>query len=369
MGVKTQIDRINSEVTEQTALIEEIKTILEGKAAALEGWTTGEIQVQDGNGKYPDISFSVPSGRRETYYFLLPDLTEVPDMMYVNLTDANDYELTDPGQEPIIREYMYVKSTNTFLSNKTIDKTFLIMPYVTQNGVVFALGRVNSENLPMAKYSYNTTVNKYMPELQEKTVTPGAAAKEVTPDSGYNALSKVTVNGDLNLVPENIADGVSIFGVNGTLGFRTQSKIAQPMPYMRDIKPDEGWDGLGQVTVMPRPLIVNEITVTGSYTSGTYQQGYWAGLDYRLGAWYLLIVVRGGTSTAYESIYFTNASLPSGVTLEGQSYYSGTSMTSGSMYVAVYKGIAADVDITLDFNSINSSSDYVQCAVTIANVA
>ena len=63
MGVKTQIDRINSEVTEQMVLIEEIKTILEGKAAALEGWTTGEIQVQDGNGKYPDISFSGPPNR------------------------------------------------------------------------------------------------------------------------------------------------------------------------------------------------------------------------------------------------------------------------------------------------------------------
>ena len=54
------------------------------------------------------------------------------------------------------------------------------------------------------------------PNLQEKTVTPNTSGLEVIPDAEYDGLSKVTVNGDTNLISENIKEGVNIFGVEGT---------------------------------------------------------------------------------------------------------------------------------------------------------
>ena len=56
------------------------------------------------------------------------------------------------------------------------------------------------------------------PELptQSKTVTPTANGFTVSPDSG-KVLSSVVVNGDADLVPANVRNGVNIFGVTGTM--------------------------------------------------------------------------------------------------------------------------------------------------------
>lgn len=59
------------------------------------------------------------------------------------------------------------------------------------------------------------SATQQLPTQRAKTVTPGTT-EQIAAASGLYTTGDVKVAGDANLVAENIAEGVSIFGVQGT---------------------------------------------------------------------------------------------------------------------------------------------------------
>ena len=70
------------------------------------------------------------------------------------------------------------------------------------------------ENTPFADYPGKINLIKGI--LQTKNLNVTAAGGDVTPDSGYDGFSKVTLPAEPNLVAANISNGVRIFGVTGS---------------------------------------------------------------------------------------------------------------------------------------------------------
>ena len=131
----------------------------------------------------------------------------------------------------------------------------------------------NNESLErVAKAVNNMQENPY---LQIKNVVPSATEQKVLPDDVYLALSEVNVSGDNNLIPDNIKQGVSIFGVEGTLQENPELQEKEVSPSAEGnvvVEPDEGVYGLSKVTVRQINLeskVVtpgnDEIIVTPSY--------------------------------------------------------------------------------------------------------
>lgn len=180
---------------------------------------------------------------------------------------------------------VYVESTNLL----TGDKTYLLYTLAAASsgkGKLKRLGYVSSntnntypDDGEKDGYWY-TKVGSENLKLQSKTVRPSQTEQTITPDTDYNGLSSVVVEGSTNLDPKNIMYGVKIFDYTGTatmdadakayeiikgktayvygnkiIGtyepptFTTQKKSVTPSAAQQVIAPDSGYNGLSQVTV------------------------------------------------------------------------------------------------------------------------
>lgn len=192
---------------------------------------------------------------------------------------------------------------------------------------------------------YNTYINQIKTQglYETKQVTPTAEGSIVLPSEGYDALSQVIIDGDMNLAPANIKKDVNIFGVTGTLEAKAnlQTKQVTPTASGTTVTADEGYDGLSEVNVLGDSNLISsnikkDVSIFG--VNGSYEGS-------------------GGGSTDYN-VYVQNSEPTSknGVWIKGNSY-------SGKVY---FSPTIAKQGTFLDGNfSFMNQSDTIlgQCIV------
>lgn len=174
------------------------------------------------------------------------------------------------------------------------------------------------------------SVTQQLTTKNTTTITPGTSSKTAV-SSGTYTTGTITVAGDADLIADNIVANKEIFGVTGA-----------------------SWAG--------------NLTFSGTYATSTYYTASGSFLTVDKDTGRAFITIQGGTSTSYENIYFSAASLPSGVTMltpPGDTNF-GTNGSAQRYYTAVLTGVTGKINVAVAMNTrAGTSYDAVQCALTV----
>lgn len=153
----------------------------------------------------------------------------------ITMSDGTEYTITSVNKDS------YGRITKIYITDGQLDK-YLDCIY-DNNGYLIKVGHIEVEDVSALGISVDSA-------LQSKTVTPTAGGLTVKADDGYDGLKQVIVNGDTNLIAANVISGKTIFGVAGSaIVSKTQEKTATPGKDSKVVTPDSGYTGLSKVTV------------------------------------------------------------------------------------------------------------------------
>ena len=116
-------------------------------------------------------------------------------------------------------------------------------------------------------------------------------------------------------------------------------------------------------------MVANDTSIvpTGKYATSTYYNTSFGVLISYASNGDVVLTMKGGTTTTYENLYYILDSAPDGVTMEFVRN-TGASSTPGRIYSCVLSNIQTLVNIAIDMNGTNSSTDYTRCGITITEV-
>lgn len=144
--------------------------------------------------------------------------------------------------------YGYIKAgadTVTPFKNPTGNKT---IPQITQNGTITGIDVAD-----YATASVDVQVPQSSPTLQSKTVSPTTSQQSVTPDSGYDGLSSVTVNA-MNLQTKSQT-------------ITPQANWSGSTTNATTISPDSGYDGFSSINISTPMIRDNNVLTADAVTT------------------------------------------------------------------------------------------------------
>lgn len=132
-------------------------------------------------------------------------------------------------------------------------------------------GKIKPENIREGIELFGVEGSLEPVDTQRKIVNPSTEEQVIVPDSDYNGLHEVVVTAvtsgmDENIIPQNIKSGVSILGVEGILSNLTATDYAKAIELEVEILGQTNYVAQGKLSLNEDDTVVTDDRLT---TDGT----------------------------------------------------------------------------------------------------